>query len=75
MRRFVLAVLLVTTGALSTSCAPEFDPFHLANKFRILTIKTDPPELVIDPGLLTGKSSCMSLIPINPKPQSLSRKP
>lgn len=57
MRRFVIAVSLLALGALCASCGADFDPFHLANKFRILTIKTDPPELVIDPGLLTGDVS------------------
>jgi len=51
MRR---ALSLSLFACLLSACGAEFDPFHLANKFRILTIKTDPPELVIDPGLLTG---------------------
>ncbi len=63
MRRFVLAVSLVVAGGLTAGCGPEFDPFHLANKFRILTIKTDPPELVIDPGLLSGMPSGPVMLP------------
>lgn len=51
MRR--LALIIGFVGLVG--CGPEFDPFHLANKFRILTIKTEPPELVLDPGLLTGE--------------------
>lgn len=53
MRADRLIAAALATAALA-GCGPEFDPFHLANKFRILTIKTEPPELVIDPALLGG---------------------
>lgn len=48
----MLAVTLAAT--LLAGCGPEFDPFHLANKFRVLTIKADPPEVILDPALFTG---------------------
>jgi len=50
--RHLLTILIA--GGLLLGCGAEFDPFHLANKFRVLTIKTDPPEIVLDPALLGG---------------------
>lgn len=56
MRRLTLiAPLALAVLTTLTACGPEFDPFHLANKFRVLTIKAEPPEVVLDPALLTGQ--------------------
>lgn len=52
-RRALLA--LAALVPLLASCAPDWDPYHLANKFRVLTIKAEPPEVQIDPGLLVGE--------------------
>lgn len=55
MRRLITTLIAPLALAALTGCGPEFDPFHLANKFRVLTIKAEPPEIVLDPALLAGE--------------------
>lgn len=53
-RLTILAALALAALAFA-GCGAEFDPYHLANKYRVLTIKAEPPEVVIDPALFTGQ--------------------
>lgn len=47
----LIMLALAASIPLLASCAPDWDPQHLANKFRVLTIKAEPPEVQIDPNL------------------------
>lgn len=54
MRSYLTILAALALPALN-GCGAEFDPFHLANKYRVLTIKAEPPEVVIDPALFMGQ--------------------